>query len=71
MWKLSAILFIVIGPTMAGIGALVPLSVYGPDHFNPLMLAGAAACGLLLAIPASVLAGKHIRDMIQPSNRVA
>ncbi|MFN4127712.1 hypothetical protein [Pannonibacter indicus] len=71
MWKLSAILFIVIGPTMAGIGALVPLSVYGLDHFNPMMLAGAAACGLLLAIPASVLAGKHIRDMIQPSNRVA
>ncbi|WP_186391953.1 MULTISPECIES: hypothetical protein [unclassified Pannonibacter] len=71
MWKLAAILFIVIGPTMAGIGALVPLSVYGLDHFNPLMLAGAAACGLLLAIPASILAGKHIRDMIQPRNRVA
>ena len=29
MWKLALILFIIIGPTLAGLGALVPLSIYG------------------------------------------
>ncbi|MFN7168494.1 MAG: hypothetical protein ACK4NV_15700 [Pannonibacter sp.] len=66
MWKLAAILFIIIGPTLAGIGALVPLTVYGVNQFNPLVLAASAACGLALAIPVSLIVGKKVNDAIRP-----
>ncbi|WP_106752904.1 hypothetical protein [Pannonibacter carbonis] len=66
MWKLAAILFIIIGPTLAGIGALVPLTVYGVNEFNPLLLAIAAGIGLLVAIPVSLVVGKKINDAIRP-----
>jgi hypothetical protein len=66
MWKLAAILFIIIGPTLAGIGALVPLTVYGVNEFNPLLLAIAAGIGLLVAVPVSLAVGKKVNDAIRP-----
>jgi hypothetical protein len=66
MWKLAAILFIIIGPTLAGIGALVPLTVYGVNEFNPLLLAIAAGIGLLIAVPVSLVVGKKVNDAIRP-----
>ncbi|MBD8890344.1 hypothetical protein [Roseibium litorale] len=63
MWKLAAIFFIIIGPTLAGIGALIPLSIYGLNSFNPLLLAGCAIAGALLAVPASLMIGKRISCM--------
>lgn len=66
MWKLAAILFIIIGPTLAGIGALVPLTVYGVNEFNPLLLAIAAGIGLLVAVPVSLIVGKKVNDAIRP-----
>ncbi len=53
MWKLAVILFIIIGPTLAGIGALVPLTIYGVNDFNPLLLAGSAIAGAVVALPVS------------------
>ncbi|SHM12938.1 hypothetical protein [Roseibium suaedae] len=63
MWQLAAIFFIVIGPTLAGVGALIPLSIYGLNSFNPLLLAGCAIAGALLAVPVSLLVGKRISSM--------
>ena len=53
MWKLAMILFIIIGPTLAGLGALVPLSIYGVGTFNALLLVGGAATGAAIAVPLS------------------
>jgi len=53
MWKLAAILFIIIGPTLAGIGALVPLTLFGVADFNAVYLVVCAAAGAVVAIPVS------------------
>lgn len=66
MWKLAVILFIVVGPTMAGIGALVPVSIYGLNAFNPMLLAGCALAGAVLAVPASLLVSKQINSRMTP-----
>ena len=71
MWKLAIILFIIVGPTFAGIGALVPLTLYGVGDFNALYLIGAAAAGAVIAVPASVFLGKRINDLITPKGGVA
>jgi len=66
MWKLAFILFIVIGPTLAGAGALVPLTVYGVNDFNPLLLVGCAIAGALIAIPVSYMVAKKIGNLMGP-----
>jgi len=64
MWKLAAILFIIIGPTLAGIGALVPLTLFGVSDFNPVYLVACAVAGALVALPVSrVVAGQLMRMM--------
>lgn len=60
MWKLAIILFIIIGPTLAGFGALVPLSVYGVNDFNAMLLAGSALAGALIAVPVSYFVAARI-----------
>lgn len=67
MWKLSKILFIIIGPTLAGIGALVPLSIFGAADFDPLLLISAAAAGGLVAMPVSYLVAKRIGNLMNSS----
>jgi hypothetical protein len=67
MWKLAIILFIIIGPTLAGAGALVPLTLYGVNHFNPLLLVGCALVGAVLAVPVSFFVAKRINSLMGPS----
>lgn len=66
MWKLALILFIVIGPTLAGAGALVPLTVYGVNDFNPLLLIGSAVAGALVAVPVSYVVARKIGTLMGP-----
>ncbi len=70
MWKLALILFVVIGPTLAGIGALVPLTVYGVNDFNPLLLAGCAGAGALIALPVSYLVARKIGALMGSSGHM-
>lgn len=71
MWKLAIILFIVIGPTLAGLGALVPLTMNGVNHFNPLFLAGGVLIGALLAVPVSFFVAKRIGTLMKPASSPA
>ena len=71
MWKLGIILFIIVGPTLAGVGALVPLAIYGVNDFNPMLLAGCAIAGAVVAIPVSLIVGRKINQMITPKSGVA
>jgi|GEM_PF-3188867 len=67
MWKLAIILFIVVGPTLAGMGALVPLTIYGVNDFNPLLLIGCAVAGAVLAIPLSYFIAARIGALMDSS----
>jgi hypothetical protein len=67
MWKLAIILFIIIGPTLAGFGALVPLTIYGVNDFNALFLVGSAIAGALLAIPVSYFVAMRITTLMGQS----
>ena len=67
MWKLAIILFIVVGPTLAGLGALVPLTVYGVGDFNALLLIGSAAAGAFMALPVSYFIATRIGTMMGES----
>lgn len=67
MWKLAVILFIIIGPTLAGFGALVPLSIYGVGDFNALLLVACAAVGALLAVPVSFVIARRIGSLMDKS----
>jgi len=71
MWKLGIILFIIVGPTLAGIGALVPLAMSGVNQINPMFLAGAAIAGAVIAIPVSLFLGKKINQLIAPKSGVS
>ncbi len=71
MWKLAVILFIVIGPTLAGAGALVPLSIYGVNDFNALFLIGGAVIGAVVAMPVSYIVAGRIMDMIADKRGLA
>lgn len=66
MWKLAAVFFIVIGPTLAGIGALIPLTVFGVNAFDPLILAGCAAAGAVVALPVSYMVARRVNELIRP-----
>ena len=68
MWKLAMILFIIIGPRLAGLGALVPLSIYGVGTFNALLLVGGAATGAAIAIPVSYWVATRIGALMDASS---
>ncbi|WP_186386339.1 MULTISPECIES: hypothetical protein [unclassified Stappia] len=69
MWKLAAILFIVIGPTLAGTFALVPMTFYGINAFAPWLLAVFAGVGALVAVPISLLVARRIDTVMGPGPR--
>jgi hypothetical protein len=71
MWKLAVILFIIIGPTLAGFGALVPLTIFGVNDFNALYLVGAAVAGALVAIPVSYFVARKISELITSKGGLA
>lgn len=64
MWKLAIILFIIVGPTLAGTGALVPLTIYGVNDFNPYLLVGCSVAGALLAVPLSYFIAARISRLM-------
>ncbi|MEP1933097.1 MAG: hypothetical protein ABJN98_19180 [Roseibium sp.] len=65
MWKLATIFYIIIGPTLAGVGALVPLTVFGLNDFNALYLIGAAIVGAIVAMPVSYFVAKRIGELME------
>ncbi|WP_029064502.1 hypothetical protein [Labrenzia sp. DG1229] len=67
MWKLAIIMFIIVGPTLAGIGALVPLTIYGVGDFSAFLLVGCAAAGALVAMPVSYFVAARIGSMMGPN----
>ncbi|MBC2860259.1 MULTISPECIES: hypothetical protein [Stappia] len=69
MWKLAAVLFIVIGPTLAGAFALVPMTFYGINAFEPWLLAVFAGVGVLLAVPVALLVARRLVAMMGPRPR--
>lgn len=70
MWKLGLILFIIVGPMLAGIGALIPLTIYGVNEINPMLLLGCAVAGAVIAIPVSFILGNKISHLITPKDRL-
>ena len=71
MWKRAALFFIVIAPTLAGIGMLVALVAFGNRSVDPLILLGCIAAGAVLAFPVSYLVAKRISHLIERNGRLA
>ena len=68
MNRLSAIIFIILAPVLAGSGALIPLSIYGVADFNFWFLVAGAGIGALLAIPGSIMIGKRLDKAFNPDS---
>ena len=66
MWKLAAVIFIVAAPTLAGIGMLVPLTVFGVGQIDANAMLIATAVGAVVALPVSIWVAKRINDLIKP-----
>lgn len=66
MWKLAAIIFIIAAPTLAGIGALVPLTMFGVGEINAMAMLAGVAVGVVVAVPVSIWVAKRINDLIKP-----
>ena len=64
MLKLAVLFYIIIAPTMAGIFALVPLSMSGTLDFEPMFFIAFVAAGAILAIPASWFVAKRVDEAI-------
>ena len=60
MLKLTAIFYIIIAPTLAGIFSLVPLSMSGTLDFDPMILIAFLAVGAILALPVSWYVAKRL-----------
>lgn len=71
MLKLTAIFFIVIAPTLAGIFALVPLTIVGTLSVDPTMLIGFIVAGTVLALPASYFVAKRVDAVISKKGPAA
>lgn len=63
MWKLTALMLIVVAPTFAGIFALMPMTFFGLDDYAPWLLAAFAGVGLVLAVPASYFVARRISGL--------
>ena len=60
MLKLTAIFYIIIAPTLAGIFALVPLTMAGTLDFEPAFFLAFVVAGTLLALPVSWFVAKKV-----------
>ncbi|TLP48601.1 MULTISPECIES: hypothetical protein [Cohaesibacter] len=60
MLKLTVLFYIIIAPTLAGIFALVPLTMSGTLDFDPMFFIGFVAAGAILAMPVSWFVAKRI-----------
>ncbi|MDJ0931375.1 hypothetical protein [Breoghania sp.] len=66
MWKLSVIIFIIAVPALAGIGALVPLTVFGVGQIDARAMLAAIALGVMIALPVSYWVAKRISTLVNP-----
>ena len=71
MFKLTAIFFIVIAPTLAGIFALVPLTMYGTLDFEPMLFVAFVVAGVVLALPVSWYVAKRVDAAISSTGPAA
>jgi len=71
MWKLAAVLLIVIAPTLAGIFALMPMTYFGINDYEPWLLAAFAGVGALVAFPVSYFVAGRILAAINDKPRAA
>ncbi|WP_349357478.1 hypothetical protein [Stappia sp.] len=71
MWKLAAVLLIVIAPTLAGIFALIPMTYFGINDYEPWLLAAFAGAGALVAFPVSYFVAGRILALINEKPRAA
>jgi hypothetical protein len=71
MLKLTAIFFIVIAPTLAGIFATIPLSMAGTLDFDPNFFLAFVVAGVVLAIPVSWYVAKRVDAMISRNGPAA
>lgn len=71
MLKLTAIFYIIIAPTLAGIFALVPLSMAGTLDFEPSFFLAFVAAGAILAIPVSWFVAKRVDAAISKKGPAA
>lgn len=60
MWKVAALLAIVITPAMAGVFALMPMTFYGINDYAPWLLAAFAGVGALLGLPVSYFVARQV-----------
>ncbi|WP_319771868.1 hypothetical protein [Breoghania sp.] len=66
MWKLAIIIFIIAAPTLAGIGALIPLSVFGVGEIDFRAVLLAVLCGVIIAVPASYFVARRLSGLLNP-----
>ena len=71
MLKLTAIFYIIIAPTMAGIFALVPLTMVGTLSIDPTFLVTFIVAGALLAFPVSWFVAKRVDTAISKKGPTA
>lgn len=60
MWKLTALLLIVVVPTISGSFVLIPMTFFGVADYSFWLLVAFAGMGVLVAVPLSVLIARRI-----------
>nr|WP_319388569.1 hypothetical protein [uncultured Cohaesibacter sp.] len=71
MLKLAALFFIVIAPTLAGIFALVPLTMSGTLSINVGLLLAFVGAGVVVALPVSWFVAKRVNAVISSKGPAA
>lgn len=71
MLRLTILFYVIIAPTLAGVFALVPLTMAGTLDFEPIFFIGFVALGAILAIPASWFVAKRVDEAISKKGPTA
>ncbi|WP_321341621.1 hypothetical protein [Breoghania sp.] len=66
MWKLAIIIFIIAAPTLAGIAALVPLTISGVGEIEGWTIILAVALGVIAAVPVSYIVALRLKNLMNP-----
>lgn len=71
MLRLTVLFYVIIAPTMAGICALVPLTMSGTNDFEPMFFIAFVAAGAVLAMPVSWFVAKRVEEAISKKGPTA
>ena len=66
-----ATVLIVIAPTLAGVFALVPMTFYGINDYEPWLLAAFAGGGVVVAVPVALFVARRINALTKAGPRTA